>query len=59
MLPYTPLHHLILRRMNRPIIITSGNLADEPQCIDNDEARDKLGTIADYFSFTIERLLIG
>ncbi|MEH2377032.1 carbamoyltransferase HypF [Nostoc sp.] len=51
MLPYTPLHHLILRRMNRPIVLTSGNLAEEPQCIDNDEAREKLGTIADYFLF--------
>jgi len=51
MLPYTPLHHLILRRMNRPIVLTSGNLADEPQCIDNDEAKDKLGAIADYFLF--------
>lgn len=51
MLPYTPLHHLILRRMNRPIVLTSGNLADEPQCIDNDEAREKLVTIADYFLF--------
>ncbi|MEH2261888.1 carbamoyltransferase HypF [Nostoc sp.] len=51
MLPYTPLHHLILRRMNRPIVLTSGNLADEPQCIDNDKAREKLGTIADYFLF--------
>ncbi len=51
MLPYTPLHHLILRRMNRPIVLTSGNFADEPQCIDNDEAREKLGTIADYFLF--------
>ncbi|MEH2201959.1 carbamoyltransferase HypF [Nostoc sp.] len=51
MLPYTPLHHLILRRMNRPIVLTSGNLADEPQCIANDEAREKLGTIADYFLF--------
>ncbi|MFN6465032.1 MAG: carbamoyltransferase HypF [Nostoc sp. DedVER02] len=51
MLPYTPLHHLILRRMNRPIVLTSGNLADEPQCIDNDEAKVKLGTIADYFLF--------
>ncbi|MFN6562808.1 MAG: carbamoyltransferase HypF [Nostoc sp. ChiSLP01] len=49
MLPYTPLHHLILRRMNRPIVLTSGNIADEPQCIDNDEAREKLGVIADYF----------
>ncbi|MEH2377769.1 MAG: carbamoyltransferase HypF [Nostoc sp.] len=51
MLPYTPLHHLIMRRMNRPIVLTSGNLADEPQCIDNDEAREKLRTIADYFLF--------
>ncbi|WP_392530418.1 carbamoyltransferase HypF [Nostoc sp. C117] len=51
MLPYTPLHHLILRRMNRPIVLTSGNLADEPQCIHNDEAREKLGKIADYFLF--------
>ncbi|BAZ26169.1 hydrogenase maturation protein HypF [Kalymmatonema gypsitolerans NIES-4073] len=49
MLPNTPLHHLILRRMNRPIVLTSGNLSDEPQCIDNVEAREKLGKIADYF----------
>jgi hydrogenase maturation protein HypF len=49
MLPYTPLHHLILWRMNRPIVLTSGNLSDEPQCIDNDEARQKLGKISDYF----------
>jgi hydrogenase maturation protein HypF len=48
-LPYTPLHHLILKRMNRPIVFTSGNISDEPQCIDNDEARQKLGHIADYF----------
>lgn len=49
MLPYTPLHHLILKRMDRPIVLTSGNKTDEPQCIDNDTARDKLGGIADYF----------
>ncbi|RAM49277.1 MAG: carbamoyltransferase HypF, partial [Hapalosiphonaceae cyanobacterium JJU2] len=48
MLPYTPLHHLILKRMNRPIVLTSGNFSDEPQCIDNDEARNKLNQIADY-----------
>ncbi|MBF2065931.1 MAG: carbamoyltransferase HypF [Calothrix sp. C42_A2020_038] len=48
-LPYTPLHHLILKRMNRPIVFTSGNISDQPQCIDNDEAREKLGQIADYF----------
>ncbi|MEA5618243.1 carbamoyltransferase HypF [Cronbergia sp. UHCC 0137] len=49
MLPYTPLHHLILSRMNRPIVLTSGNIADEPQCIDNEEAKNKLSKIADYF----------
>ena len=49
MLPNTPLHHLMLRRMDRPIVLTSGNLSDEPQCIDNAEARQTLGGIADYF----------
>lgn len=49
MLPYTPLHHLILKRMNHPIVLTSGNISDEPQCIDNDEAREKLSQIAGYF----------
>ena len=49
MLPNTPLHHLVLRRMNRPIVMTSGNLSDEPQCIDNADACKRLGGIADYF----------
>lgn len=49
MLPGTPLHHLILEHMDRPIVFTSGNLSEEPQCIDNDEARDRLKDIADYF----------
>lgn len=49
MLPYTPLHHFILQRLNRPIVLTSGNLSDEPQCIDNEQAHEKLGKIADYF----------
>jgi hydrogenase maturation protein HypF len=49
MLPYTPLHHLILEKLDRPIILTSGNISDEPQCIDNEEARQKLSSIADYF----------
>jgi hydrogenase maturation protein HypF len=51
MLPYTPLHHLLLERIERPIVLTSGNLSDEPQCIDNDEARRKLARIADYGLF--------
>ena len=49
MLPYTPLHYLLLQAVDKPLIMTSANLSDEPQCIDNDEARQKLGNIADYF----------
>ncbi|HEU0180419.1 MAG TPA: carbamoyltransferase HypF [Blastocatellia bacterium] len=49
MLPNSPLHHLLLRRMDRPVVLTSGNLSDEPQCIDNDEAKRRLGGVAEYF----------
>ncbi len=49
MLPYTPLHHLILKQLDRPLVLTSANISDEPQCIDNEEARNKLNSIADYF----------
>ncbi len=48
-LPSTPLHHLLLRDIERPLVMTSGNLADEPQCIDNDEALERLRGIADSF----------
>ena len=48
MLPNTPLHHLILRGVDRPIVLTSGNLSDEPQCISNAEAVRRLGGIADH-----------
>lgn len=48
MLPYTPLHTLLLQYLDRPIVLTSGNISDEPQCTDNDEAREKLNPIADY-----------
>jgi hydrogenase maturation protein HypF len=48
MLPYTPLHTLLLQELDEPIVLTSGNISDEPQCTDNDEAREKLTDIADY-----------
>ena len=48
MLPYTPLHLLLLHRMQHPIVLTSGNLSEEPQCTDNDDARQRLKGIADY-----------
>ncbi len=49
MLPYTPLHHLLLRLLNFPIVATSGNISDEPICIDECEARERLCGIADFF----------
>ena len=49
MLPYSPLHHLLLQPFEHPVIMTSGNPSDEPQCIDNDAARRKLADIADFF----------
>jgi hydrogenase maturation protein HypF len=48
MLPTTPLHVLIVRRMNRAVVMTSGNLADAPAVIDDEDARRKLSKIADY-----------
>ena len=49
MLPYTPLHHLLLAAVARPIVLTSGNVSDEPIVYRDDEARDTLKGIADAF----------
>ncbi len=49
MLPYTPLHHLLLREVDVPVVATSGNLTDEPICTDEWEAMDRLGHIAEVF----------
>jgi len=49
MLPYTPLHHLLMRRVGCPLVMTSGNLSEEPIAKDNNEATRRLGGIADYF----------
>ena len=49
MLPYTPLHHLMLAAVGIPLVMTSGNLSEEPIARDNEEALNRLGGIADYF----------
>jgi len=49
MLPYTPLHHLLLRELDFPVVATSGNLTDEPICTDEGEAMERLGHIAELF----------
>jgi hydrogenase maturation protein HypF len=49
MLPYTPLHHLLLAAVGRPIVLTSGNVSDEPIAHLDDDALERLGGIADWF----------
>lgn len=48
-LPYTPLHHLLLEEYYAPLVMTSGNLSDEPIATDNVDALARLGGIADLF----------
>jgi hydrogenase maturation protein HypF len=54
MLPYSPLHHVLLDDWQRtrpgyPLVMTSGNRSDEPQCTDNRDAGSRLHEIADYW----------
>jgi hydrogenase maturation protein HypF len=49
MLPYTPLHHLLLADFGKPLVMTSGNVTDEPIAMDNAEALDRLAPLADGF----------
>ncbi len=49
MLPYTPLHHLLLRKVAGPIVLTSGNISDEPIAYTDADALKRLGGIADAF----------
>ncbi len=49
LLPYTPLHHLLMHEVGRPLVMTSGNVSDEPIASRNDEALERLGPIADVF----------
>lgn len=49
MLPYTPLHLVLLDEIGGPVVATSGNISDEPICTDESEALERLGGIADLF----------
>jgi hydrogenase maturation protein HypF len=49
MLPYTPLHYLLMEGDFKALVMTSGNISEEPICIDNAEAFRRLDGIADYF----------
>jgi hydrogenase maturation protein HypF len=49
MVPATPLHHLLLREVDFPLVATSGNRSEEPICIDEREALERLGSMADLF----------
>jgi hydrogenase maturation protein HypF len=49
MLPYTPLHHLLLRSFDGPLVMTSGNRSDEPIAYEDDDALARLSGIADFF----------
>jgi hydrogenase maturation protein HypF len=49
LLPYTPLHHLLCVDFRSPLVLTSGNRSDEPIVFDDDDARRRLGHIADAF----------
>ena len=58
MLPYTPLHHLLAGDFGAPMVMTSGNLSEEPIAIDNTEAEARLGEIADVFVHHDRRIAV-
>ncbi len=49
LVPYTPLHHILMRDLGFPVVATSGNLSDEPICTDEHEALKRLNGMADVF----------
>jgi hydrogenase maturation protein HypF len=49
LLPYTALHHLLLAEVGRPLVMTSGNVSDEPIAHEDEAALSRLGRIADFF----------
>ncbi len=49
LVPYTPLHHLLVEEFGGPLVMTSGNRSDEPIAITDADARERLAGIADAF----------
>jgi hydrogenase maturation protein HypF len=49
MLPYSPLHHILMRDLDTPVVATSGNLSNDPICVDEYDALTRLNGVADYF----------
>lgn len=58
MLPYTPLHHLLMEKNFIALVMTSANQVDEPICIGNREAINRLGGIADFFLIHNRNILV-
>jgi hydrogenase maturation protein HypF len=56
MLPYTPPHHLLLARCAGPLVMTSGNVSDEPIAYQDEEAITRLREIADHFLISDRRI---
>lgn len=57
MLPYTPLHHLLMDHIGAPLVMTSANHSGEPQVIDDEEARVRLADLADAWLFHDRRII--
>ncbi len=57
MLPYSPLHHILMKELDWAIVATSGNIPEEPICISEEEAFNKLSGIADYFLIHNRKIL--
>ncbi len=58
MLPYTPLHYLLLEDRDTPLVMTSGNISDEPIAYNDADAAERLNHIADFFLTNDRRINI-
>ncbi len=58
MLPYTPLHVLLLENLQKPLVMTSGNISDEPICYTDADANERLKNIADFYLLHNRRIHI-